>query len=70
MAPIDIHGHLLNIYGDQTVDPEHSEVMGGVFQQWQQQVTSTGADFYEHGLQALLHPCQKCIANGGDYVEK
>jgi len=30
---------------------------------------STGADFYERGMQALVHRWRKCIANGGDYVE-
>ena len=35
---------------------EYSEVVRGVFQQWRQQqwVTSTGADFYEHGMQLLF----------------
>jgi len=33
--------------------------------QW---VTSTGTNFYEHGMQALVH-CW-CMAKGGDYVEK
>jgi len=28
---------------------------GGVFQQWQQWVPSTGADFDECGMQALVH---------------
>jgi len=26
-----------------------------------------GADFYECGMQALVHCLSKCIANGGDY---
>jgi len=36
---------------------EHSEVVGGAFQQWEQQqwVTSAGADFEECGIQALVH---------------
>jgi hypothetical protein len=29
-----------------------------------------GADFYERGMQALVHRWRKCIANGDDYVEK
>lgn len=47
---------------------EHSEVVGGVFLQWQQQqwVISTGVDFYKHNMQALVHCWQKCIGNGGD----
>jgi hypothetical protein len=36
-------------------------------EQW---ATSAGADFYERVMQALVHPWRKCIANGGDYVEK
>jgi len=51
---------------------EHSKVVGGVFQHWQQRqwVTSAGADFYEHSMKALVHHCQKWITNGDDYVEK
>ena len=30
-TPINIHWHLLNADGDQTVDRRHSEVVGGVF---------------------------------------
>ena len=65
MASIDVYRHLLNIYGDQTVD-----VMGGALQQWQQCVTSSAADFYNGSMQALVHHWQKYIANGGDYAEK
>mgnify|MGYP001852539487 CR=1 FL=1 len=32
--------------------------------------TSAGADFYAYSMQVLIHCWQKCIANGGDYVEK
>ena len=49
---------------------EHSEAVGGAFQQQWQWVTSTGADIYKHGMLALVHSWQKCIANGGAYVEK
>ena len=49
---------------------EHSEMVGGAFQHWWQQITSTGADFYECGMQALVHRWWKCIARGGGYVEK
>jgi len=27
-------------------------------------------DFYEHSMQAVFHWWRKCIANGGDYVQK
>ena len=46
-----------------------NEVVGSVFQQWWQWVTFTGADGYDHGMQALVHHWQKCIANGGTSVE-
>jgi len=35
--------------------------------QW---ATSAGADFYERGMQVLVHRWRQCIANGGDYIEK
>ena len=35
-----------------------------------QRATSAGADFYEGGMQALVHRWRKCIANSGDHVEK
>ena len=38
-----------------------------VVKQW---ATSAGADFYERGMQALVHRWRKCIAKSGDYVEK
>ena len=49
---------------------EHSEAVGGVVQQWwhQQWLTSAGADFYDHGMQAFVQDWQQCIANGADYV--
>ena len=53
---------------------EHSEVVGGVFQQWWVAVTvvviSVGADFYEYGIQSPVHCWGRCIASGGDYVKK
>ena len=33
-------------------------------------ITSTGADCYQCGMQALVHRWWKCIANSGDYVDK
>jgi len=33
-------------------------------------VLDSHADFYKHGMQTLAHGWWKCIANGGDYVEK
>ena len=48
---------------------EHSEAVGDVFQQWQQQqwVTYADADCYEHGIQALVHCWRKSIATGSNY---
>ena len=46
--------------------PNHDAVVRAV-KQW---VTSAGADFNECGMQAFVHRWRKCLANGGDYVEK
>ena len=35
-----------------------------------QRTNSAGADFYECGMQALVHCWRKCIAIGDDYVQK
>ena len=44
--------------------------VSSAFLQWQQQVISAGADFYERSMQALIHQWQKCIASGGGHAEK
>jgi hypothetical protein len=41
-----------------------------IVQAVKQWASSAGADFYECGMQALVYCWRKCIANGGDYVEK
>jgi len=46
--------------------PSNDTVVRAV-KQW---ATSVGADFYERSMQALVHRWRKCVANGGDYVEK
>ncbi|PNF23675.1 Mariner Mos1 transposase [Cryptotermes secundus] len=46
--------------------PDNDAVIAAV-RKW---LASAGADFYGHGIQALVHHWQKCITNGGDYVEK
>jgi len=46
--------------------PSNDAIVRAV-KQW---ATSAGADFYEPGMQALIHRWQRCIANGGEYVEK
>jgi len=55
MTPTGIHLHLLTIYGDQTMDVSTVR-QGGVYHQWcwQQWTTCTGADFYKHGMQAIV----------------
>ena len=47
---------------------EHSEVVGGAFQHWQQQVTSVQFDVC--GMEASVHCRQKYRANDGDYAEE
>lgn len=52
--PVDIHSCLLNVYGDPAEDV--SAVRGGGCVSAQQQwVTSAGAGFHVHGMQALAH---------------
>jgi hypothetical protein len=46
--------------------PSYDAVVRAV-KQW---ATSTGADFYGRGMQALVNRWRKFIANGGNYVEK
>jgi hypothetical protein len=33
-------------------------------------VDSAGKDFYKRSMKALVHCWRKCIASGGDYVER
>ena len=70
MALLDIHWHLLECLWRPNSGCEYSKVMGGVFQQWWQWVTSTGAGFYKQGVQVLVRCWRKCIANGSENVEK
>jgi hypothetical protein len=46
--------------------PSYDVVVRAV-KQW---AISGGADFYERGLQAVVHRWRKCTANGDDYIEK
>ena len=41
-----------------------------MFMETKQWITSSGADIYERGMQALVYCWWKCIANGGNYVEE
>ena len=55
---------------------EHSEAVGGTFQQWCHHSSCERVGhlhccrFFEHGMQPLVHHWWKCIANAGDYVEE
>ena len=57
---------------------EHSEEVGGAFQQrWEQperqamfHMAMQLAQVFMNGMSAVVSHWQKCIANGGDYVEK
>ena len=49
---------------------QHSPSYDAIVRAVKQWATSAGADFYELGVQALVHRWRKCIANGGDCVEK
>jgi hypothetical protein len=46
---------------------DYSDAVIATVRKW---LASAGADFYEHSIQDLVHHWQKCITNGGDYVEK
>ena len=55
---------------------EHSEVVGGAFQQWWQWRERRATFWtamqmsYEHSMQTPGHHWQKCTASGSNYVEK
>ena len=53
---------------------EHSEMMGGAFQQLQQwktsQVTDSHPYVFEHSMQTFLYRLLKCIANSVNHIEK
>ena len=72
LVPTDIHWHLLNIYGDQTVNVRTAR--------WWVVCFSCGDSdsgtpplwkiFMSSACRFLLINDKKCIANGGDYLEK
>ena len=66
MAPIDIHWCLLNVSGDQTVDVSTMR--------WWMVHFSSGDSDHPYWCRFLsmrhAHCWQKCLATGGDYVEK
>jgi len=66
LAPSDFHLFRSVKHG---LDGQYfsNDVIIATVKQW---LTSTGADFYTCGMQALVHHWQICIANGGNYDEK
>jgi len=67
LAPYNFH--LFGPMKDRTRG-QHVPSNDAVVRAVKHRVTSAGADFYERGMHALVHRWRKCIANGGDYVEK
>jgi hypothetical protein len=67
LAPFDFHLFRPMKFG---LRGQHFPSNNAVTRAVKQWATSTGADFSERGMQALVHRWQNCIANGGDYVEK
>ncbi len=62
MAPTDIHRHLLNIYGEQTMDVNTARQWVVSFRSGNSDSGSPPlviANFYEHNMKALVQGCQK-----------
>jgi len=67
LAPSDFHLYGSMKYG---LCGQHFSGYNAIVRAVKQWATSAGADFYERGMQVLVHRWRKCIANGSDYVEK
>ena len=67
LAPSDFH--LFGLMKD-GLHGQHFPSNDAVVRAVNQCATSAGAEFYERGMQALVHRWRKCIAIGGDNVEK
>ena len=65
LAPSDFHLflHLKNFLGGKRFDDDLKDAV----QKW---LTSQVATFYEEGIQKLVPCYDKCLNNGGEYVEK
>lgn len=48
---------------------EHNGAVGGVFQKWQQWITSA-VQIFTSGMQVPVHCGWKCIVHGADSIEK
>lgn len=69
IAPINVCWCLVNVLWRPKSGCEHSEAVGGVSAATA--VTSTGARFYKHNTQGLIHWWWMCInSTGSDCVEK
>jgi len=66
LAPSDYHlfPHLKNFLGGQRFDDDHD--LKDAVQKW---LTSQAATFYEEGKQKRVPRYDKCLNNGGEYVE-
>jgi hypothetical protein len=64
--------HVVHLFGPMKDGPrgQHFPVNATVIAVVRKWLASAGADLYERGIQSLVHRWQKCITNGGDYVEK
>jgi hypothetical protein len=49
---------------------QHFPTYDAVVRAVKQWAPSACADFYEQAMQVLVQRWRKCIANGGDYVQK
>lgn len=61
---VDVHAKEAGLHGQHF--PKNNTIIAAL-KQW---ITSTGAEFYEHLMQSLIHNWWKCIADSGDCVEK
>ena len=67
LAPSDFHLfiHLKMFLGGKRLDDDDD--LKDAVQKW---LTSQAAAFYAEGTQKLVPRCDKCLNNGGEYVEK
>ena len=67
LLPSDFHLflHLKKLLGGKRLDGDDD--LKDTVQKW---LTSKAAAFYEEGIQKLVSRYDKCLSNGGEYVEK
>ena len=68
LAPSDfcLFLHLKKLLGSKRFDDDDDDLKDAVHK-W---LTSQAATFYEEGIQKRVPPYDKCLNNGGEYVEK